>query len=71
MTGAYTYGTETIGGESVRTFDLAMELVAAAGLGRLVTATYPLERAADALVHAATAGARGATKIAFDTRSTK
>ncbi len=69
--GAYTYGTESLGGEQIRTFALAMELVASAGLGRLVSATYPLERATDALVHAATAGSRGATKIAFDTRSKK
>jgi hypothetical protein len=67
--GAYTYGTETVSGSPVRTFELAMELVAGAGLGRLVTATYPLSRAADALVHAAAAGPRGATKIAFDPRT--
>ena len=42
-----------------------MELVAAADLGRLVSATYPLGRAADAIAHAADAGRRGATKIAF------
>ena len=38
-------------------------------LGRLVTATYPLRRYEDAIAHAATAGARGAVKIAFDLRS--
>ena len=31
-----------------------------------MTATYPLDRFADALAHAADAGRRGATKIAFD-----
>lgn len=65
LSGAYTYGTETLGGERIRTFDAAMELVAAADLGRLVSATYPLGRALDAIAHAADAGRRGATKIAF------
>ncbi len=65
LSGAYTYGTETLGGERIRTFDAAMELVAAADLGRLVSATYPLGRTADAIAHAADAGRRGATKIAF------
>ncbi len=64
--GAYTYGTETIDGGRRRTFDLAMELVASAGLGELVSATYPLSRAADAIRHAAHAGRRGATKICFE-----
>lgn len=67
VAGAYTYGTETLGGEQIRTFDAAMELVAAAGLGSLVSATYPLDRATDAIAHAADAGRRGATKIAFNT----
>ncbi|HVN51937.1 MAG TPA: hypothetical protein VMT43_10915, partial [Acidimicrobiales bacterium] len=52
-----------------RTFDLAFELVTAADLGRLVTTTYPLSRAADAIAHAAEAGPKGAVKIAFDLRS--
>ncbi len=65
LQGVYAYGTETVAGERVRTFDLAAELVAAAELGRLVSATYPLERAADALAHAGAAGRRGATKVAF------
>ena len=49
-------------------FDRALELVAEADLGRLVSATYPLSRSADAIEHAANAGARGAVKIAFDLR---
>ncbi len=49
-------------------FDAALDLVAAADLGRLVSATYPLARAADAVEHAANAGARGAVKVAFDLR---
>jgi threonine dehydrogenase-like Zn-dependent dehydrogenase len=65
LTGAYAYGTETVAGERIRTFDLAAELVAAADLGRLMSATYALERYADALEHAGSAGTRGATKIAF------
>ena len=41
---------------------------AAADLGRLVSATYPLARYSDAIEHAANAGRRGAVKIAFDLR---
>lgn len=37
-------------------------------LGRLVTQTYRLDRYTDAITHAADAGRRGATKIAFDLR---
>ena len=37
-----------------------------AGLGRLVSATYPLDRYAEAIEHAGDAGRRGAVKIAFD-----
>jgi threonine dehydrogenase-like Zn-dependent dehydrogenase len=50
-------------------FDAAIELVRHHDLGRLVTATYPLRRYEDAIAHAASAGARGAVKIAFDLRS--
>lgn len=67
--GAYTYGTETLAGSRIRTFDLAMELVAAAGLGSLVSARYPLRRFEEAIAHAAAAGRRGATKVCFDMRS--
>ncbi len=71
LMGAYTYGTETLDGATYRTFDLAMELVASAGLGSLVSATYPLSRSGDAIAHAASAGRRGATKICFDLRGTR
>jgi threonine dehydrogenase-like Zn-dependent dehydrogenase len=50
-------------------FDIALGLVEQLELGRLVTATYPLRRYEDAIAHAASAGARGAVKIAFDLRS--
>lgn len=66
LVGAYAYGTEA-GGR--RTFEIAFELVEAAGLGRLVSATYPLDRYREALDHAAHAGSRGAVKICFDMRS--
>ncbi|CAN5492236.1 zinc-binding dehydrogenase [soil metagenome] len=69
--GAYAYGVEKLGTGPRRTFDLAFELVAAADLGRLVSATYPLDRYADAIAHAADAGTRGAVKIAFDLRHEK
>jgi len=71
LAGAYAYGTEMVDGARRRTFDLAFELVEAADLGRLVTATYPLARFTDAVAHAAAAGSRGAVKIAFDLRDEK
>ena len=72
LAGAYAYGTETLpDGQRRRTFDLAFELVAAADLGRLVSATYPLARYEEAVAHAAAAGPRGAVRIAFDLRNEK
>jgi threonine dehydrogenase-like Zn-dependent dehydrogenase len=72
LVGAYAYGTEVLpGGERRRTFDLAFELVAAAGLGRLVSATYPLREYRAAVEHAANAGRRGGVKVCFDLRSEK
>ncbi|CAN5894495.1 zinc-binding dehydrogenase [soil metagenome] len=50
-------------------FDRAVTLVADADLDRLLSATYPLARYTEAVTHAATAGARGAVKIAFDLRT--
>ncbi|MCU1352133.1 MAG: Zinc-binding alcohol dehydrogenase [Acidimicrobiales bacterium] len=52
-------------------FDRAISLVGDAGLDRLLSATYPLDRYTEAIEHAATAGARGAVKIAFDLRQEK
>ncbi|MCB1250532.1 MAG: zinc-binding dehydrogenase [Acidimicrobiales bacterium] len=78
LVGAYAYGTEVVpethdhgAGEHRRTFDLAFDLVASADLDRLVSATYPLARYGDAITHAATAGPRGAVKVAFDLRAEK
>jgi threonine dehydrogenase-like Zn-dependent dehydrogenase len=50
-------------------FDTAIALVQELDLGRLVSATYPLRRYEDAIDHAASAGRRGAVKIAFDLRA--
>jgi threonine dehydrogenase-like Zn-dependent dehydrogenase len=69
VTGAYAYGTEDVGGLPRRTFDVAMEVVAAKGLGRLVSARYPLDRFEEALAHAGAAGRRGAVKVVFDLRA--
>jgi hypothetical protein len=72
LAGSYAYGYETLtDGSRRRTFDLAFELVAAVGLGRLVSATYPLARYRQAIEHAADAGRRGAVKVAFDLRGEK
>lgn len=68
LVGAYAYGTEHAGGRSSSSFDLAMEVVAEHHLGRLVSATYPIERFEEALAHAGASGRRGAVKIAFDLR---
>jgi threonine dehydrogenase-like Zn-dependent dehydrogenase len=67
LRGSYAYGVEHGVGDA-RTFDLALDLVAEADLGRLVSATYPLDRYRDAIDHAANAGRRGAVKVAFDLR---
>jgi threonine dehydrogenase-like Zn-dependent dehydrogenase len=70
LVGSYTYGTETMpDGSRTRTFDLAIETVAAARLERLLSATYRLDDYEDALAHASAAGRRGAVKIAFDLRT--
>jgi threonine dehydrogenase-like Zn-dependent dehydrogenase len=70
LMGAYAYGAEPAAGGR-HSFDLAMEVVDASGLERLVSATYPLDRFAEAIQHAATAGRRGAVKVAFDLRREK
>ena len=77
LRGSYAYGREGPGlrapnaAADRRTFDLAFELVAEAGLDRLVSATYPLDRYREAIDHAANAGRRGAVKVAFDLRGEK
>jgi threonine dehydrogenase-like Zn-dependent dehydrogenase len=49
-------------------FMAAIEIVRRFDLARLVSATYPLAEYKDAIAHAASAGRRGAVKIAFDMR---
>ena len=69
LKGSYTYGTETLAdGSRRRTFDLAIQLAGTFQIERLLSATYPLSDYANALRHAAEAGARGAIKVAFDMR---
>jgi threonine dehydrogenase-like Zn-dependent dehydrogenase len=75
LVGTYAYGVEQVAAgpddtRPARTFDLALEVVAAVGTGRLVSATYPLERFEEAVAHAGSAGRRGAVKVAFDLRHT-
>jgi threonine dehydrogenase-like Zn-dependent dehydrogenase len=70
LVGAYAYGPEPMAG-GLHSFELAMQVVDRSGLGRLVSATYPLERYAEAIDHAAHAGVRGAAKVAFDLRQEK
>jgi threonine dehydrogenase-like Zn-dependent dehydrogenase len=79
LRGAYTYGPESGSfltaashdHPSPHTFELAFGLVGAAGLERLLSATYPLDHYAAAIAHAANAGRRGAVKVAFDLRGEK
>jgi threonine dehydrogenase-like Zn-dependent dehydrogenase len=74
LVGAYAYGTEspaTPDARPRRTFELAIDLVAEAGLGTLVSAGYPLDRYEEAIVHAGAAGRRGAVKVVFDLRNRK
>jgi threonine dehydrogenase-like Zn-dependent dehydrogenase len=76
LVGAYAYGDEPAGEDSTgtdapRSFGLAIDVVAAAGLGRLVSAAYPLERYEEAIAHAGAAGRRGAVKVVFDLRKPK
>jgi threonine dehydrogenase-like Zn-dependent dehydrogenase len=52
-------------------FERAFDVVRDADLGRLVSATYPLDDFTTAIQHAAEAGRRGAVKIAFDLRDEK
>lgn len=68
LCGAYAYGVEVTDTGPRRSFDLAMEVVAAYRLGRLVSAAYPVERYEEALAHAGAAGRRGAVKVVFDLR---
>jgi threonine dehydrogenase-like Zn-dependent dehydrogenase len=70
LAGAYAYGTEAVGAEKRSTFSLAIDTVEAMRTGRLVSATYPLDRFEEAVAHAGAAGRRGAVKIAFDLRAT-
>ena len=70
LVGAYAYGVEPLNGGR-RTFDIAIDLVGSMDLGRLVTATYPLDEYEDAIAHAANAGSRGAVRIAFYMRAEK
>ena len=70
LKGAYTYGTETLAdGRVAKTFDLAVDTANHFQAERLLSATYPLADHVDAIAHAATAGRRGAVKIAFDLRT--
>jgi threonine dehydrogenase-like Zn-dependent dehydrogenase len=70
LVGAYAYGPEPAQ-KGHHSFAVAMDLIAAAGLDKLVSATYPLDRFSEAIAHAAGAGRRGAVKVAFDMRHEK
>ena len=74
LVGSYCYCTETLAsGERRSSFALAIELATQLGddLGGLVSAAYPLDRYADAIAHAASAGQRASVKVCFDLRTEK
>src|SRR4051794_10353544 len=52
LVGAYTYGTETLDGRRVRTFDLATDTANAIEVEGWLTATYRLADHVDAIAHA-------------------
>lgn len=58
LVGAYAYGREEVGPDKKvrRTFDLAIEAAKDLHLGSLVSATYPIDRFEEALIHAGSAG---------------
>lgn len=64
LRGCYAYDPAT-------DFADAMRLVRDLDLGRLLSATYPLSRFAEAIEHAAAAGSRRAVRVAFDLRGEK
>jgi threonine dehydrogenase-like Zn-dependent dehydrogenase len=71
LVGAYTGGTEDVGGERRRTFDVALEIATMAPmLQDLVGAVYPLSRWREALDHALGAGKLGTFKVAFAPQET-
>ncbi|MBA3690415.1 MAG: zinc-binding dehydrogenase [Actinobacteria bacterium] len=71
LVGAYTGGTEDVGGERRATFDVAMEIAGMAPmLQDLVGAVYALERWREALDHALGAGTLGTFKVAFAPQET-
>jgi threonine dehydrogenase-like Zn-dependent dehydrogenase len=65
--GTYAYGWETLHGERVRTFDLALRLLRerAEELAPLVGATFPLSEYRQALASALHSGRSGVVKTAF------
>src|SRR5205814_1855337 len=65
LAGAYASGTEQVGGDRRKTFDLAVDLAADAPIESVVGAVYPLRSWRRALDHALDAGSLGTAKVAF------
>ena len=68
VVGAYTYGMEDFRGERLRTFDLALRLLANRGqeLAPLVTHSFPLTQYRQAIASALFTGARRSIKTVFE-----
>jgi threonine dehydrogenase-like Zn-dependent dehydrogenase len=72
LTGAYAYGMESHDGRRVKTFELALEVLARGGLAAqletLVRHRFPLRRYRQAIATAMRPGKFGAVKTVFDLR---
>lgn len=66
--GAYTYGTEIMEGRRLRTFDLALRILAERGaaLRPLVSARFPIHDYRRALAHAMNTGSSRSVKTVFE-----
>ena len=69
LVGAYTGGTESLGGERREVFDIAIDLASQNPIDTIVGATYPLRRWREAIDHALAAGKLGTLKVVFDPRA--
>lgn len=69
LSGVYAYGFEEYGGERVKSFDLALRILPALGLDRLVGPRFPLGEYREAISVARGAGQAGKVKVVFDHRA--
>lgn len=69
LTGAYAYGIEErLGGEKVKSFEIALRMAPEMGLGSLVGPRFRLREYREAISAARSSGRRGHVKVVFDHR---